>query len=298
MTTGTAIPPTAAAAGSTRRRRSRSSPLSSSRLASSPTTRKKNVMSPWFTTCRRSSEIPASPTRMETVVVQNDSYESHHGEFAQSSASTDAATIATALPVSLLKKSRTGAVRFRAHAVLARCASGVELADASVATCNQECSQGQGLSTRSRPVTSRRGYACAMEPNRARELLARERRRIEKALGRLRREPDEELSHLDQHPGDEGTEVFEEERDEGFVDSLNEELAAVERAERRLEQGTYGVSVESGRPIPDERLEAVPWAERTQEEQERFDRGAGGLAAGPPPQGVSAPPVGWRPRKR
>jgi DnaK suppressor protein len=115
-----------------------------------------------------------------------------------------------------------------------------------------------------------------MEPNRARELLARERRRIEEALGRLRREPDEELSHLDQHPGDEGTEVFEEERDEGFVDSLNEELAAVERAERRLEQGSYGVSVESGQPIPDERLEAVPWAERTQEEQERFDRGAGG----------------------
>ena len=115
-----------------------------------------------------------------------------------------------------------------------------------------------------------------MEPNRARELLARERRRIEEALGRLRREPDEELSHLDQHPGDEGTEVFEEERDEGFLDSLRQQLAAVERAERRLEQGTYGISVHSGQPIPDERLEAVPWAERTQQEQERFDRRSSG----------------------
>ena len=114
-----------------------------------------------------------------------------------------------------------------------------------------------------------------MEPDRARELLSRERQRIEEALTRLQREPDEELTHLDQHPADEGTEVFEAERDEGLADRLREELAAIERAERRLEEGTYGTSVESGSPIPDERLELVPWAERTQGEQERFERSAG-----------------------
>jgi DnaK suppressor protein len=111
-----------------------------------------------------------------------------------------------------------------------------------------------------------------MDPSHASELLARERRRVEEALARLRREPDEELSHLDQHPADEATEVFEEERDEGLADQLQEELAAIERAERRLERGDYGISIESGRPIPDERLEVIPWAERTEEEQERFDR--------------------------
>jgi len=111
-----------------------------------------------------------------------------------------------------------------------------------------------------------------MDPNHARELLGRERRRIEEELGRLGREPDEELSHLDQHPADEGTELFEEERDEGLAERLQEELAAIERAERRLEEGSYGVSVETGRPIPDERLELVPWAERTAEEQQRFER--------------------------
>jgi RNA polymerase-binding transcription factor len=110
-----------------------------------------------------------------------------------------------------------------------------------------------------------------MDPDRARELLARERQRMEKTLARLKRTPDEELSHLDQHPADEGTEVFEEELDEGIADRLREELAAIERAERRLEEGTYGISVESGRPIPDKRLEAIPWADRTAEEQERFD---------------------------
>jgi RNA polymerase-binding transcription factor DksA len=110
-----------------------------------------------------------------------------------------------------------------------------------------------------------------MDPARARELLARERARIEAELSGLAPEGDEELSHLDQHPADEGTETFEEERDAGIAVRLRDELAAIERAERRIEQGTYGVSVESGKPIPDARLEAIPWAERTVEEQERLE---------------------------
>jgi RNA polymerase-binding transcription factor len=113
-----------------------------------------------------------------------------------------------------------------------------------------------------------------MEPDHARELLARQRQRIEEALTRLKPEPDQELTHLDQHPADEGTEVFEAERDEGLADQLQEELAAIERAERRLEEGTYGISVESGEKIPDERLELVPWAERTAQEQGRLERRA------------------------
>jgi RNA polymerase-binding transcription factor len=111
-----------------------------------------------------------------------------------------------------------------------------------------------------------------MDADRARALLARERRRVEEALDRLGRAPDDELSHLDQHPADEASEVFEEERDEGIADRLREELTAIERAGRRLDEGSYGISVESGQPIPDERLEAIPWADRTAEEQERFDR--------------------------
>ena len=111
-----------------------------------------------------------------------------------------------------------------------------------------------------------------MDPNHARELLARERQRVEQALSRLRPEPSDELADYDQHPADQATGVFEDERDEGIADGLRDELAAIERAERRLEEGTYGQSVESGRPIPDERLEVVPWAELTEDEQERFER--------------------------
>ncbi len=112
-----------------------------------------------------------------------------------------------------------------------------------------------------------------MDAERARSLLARERARIEETLQGLERPDDQELSHVDQHPGDQGTEVFEEERDEGLAQRLRQELEAIERAERRVEDGTYGASVDSGAPIPDERLEAVPWAERTAEEQGRFERG-------------------------
>ena len=57
-----------------------------------------------------------------------------------------------------------------------------------------------------------------------------------------------------------------------------EELAAVERAEARLAAGTFGLSIESGRPIPDDRLEAVPTAERTAEEEARKRAGTTRLA--------------------
>jgi DnaK suppressor protein len=111
-----------------------------------------------------------------------------------------------------------------------------------------------------------------VEEQRAHELLATQRRRIEQALAELARGGGDELSHLDQHLADGGSELFEQERDSGIATRLRAELAAVQRAERRLAEGTYGRSIESGMPIPDERLEALPTAERTVEEQARFDR--------------------------
>ena len=112
-----------------------------------------------------------------------------------------------------------------------------------------------------------------MDPKRATELLQVERSRIEQALAELDPSPSDELSHVDQHVADEGSELYDEERDAGLAERLREELAAVERAEQRLMLGTYGLSVESGEPIPDDRLEAIPWAERTVEEQARYDHG-------------------------
>ncbi len=107
-----------------------------------------------------------------------------------------------------------------------------------------------------------------MDPDRARELLAAERRRIERALARRGHEDTGEESD-DEDPFNVAADLYQDELDEGLADDLREELAAVDRAEARLAAGTYGLSIESGQPIPDERLEAVPTAERTVEEEAR-----------------------------
>jgi DnaK suppressor protein len=105
-----------------------------------------------------------------------------------------------------------------------------------------------------------------MDPERARELLAGERERIERALARLGPQDTGEPAD-EEDPANLASELYQDELDEGLADDLREELAAVERAEARLAAGTYGRSIESGKPIPDERLEARPTAERTAEEE-------------------------------
>jgi DnaK suppressor protein len=110
-----------------------------------------------------------------------------------------------------------------------------------------------------------------MDAEHARELLARERSRIERLLADARaREADEGLNRYE--ASDVAPNLLDAELGEGQAERLTEELEAVERAERRLAEGTYGLSVESGKPIPDGRLEVIPWAERTAEEQSRYER--------------------------
>jgi len=110
-----------------------------------------------------------------------------------------------------------------------------------------------------------------MDPDRARDLLQAERQRIERALSRL--QPGDDGEAADEYdPANLAADLYQDEFDEGAEEDLRDQLAAVERAEQRLAAGTYGLSVESGEPIPDERLEAFPTAERTAAEQERLER--------------------------
>jgi DnaK suppressor protein len=112
-----------------------------------------------------------------------------------------------------------------------------------------------------------------MDTDHARELLARDRERIEHGLQSLTAGgPLESSDRIE--PGDEDSEdLYQDELDAGLREKLQNDLAALERAEARLEAGTYGLSVESGEPIPDGRLEALPTAERTVEEESRYRRG-------------------------
>src|SRR5918996_923160 len=104
-----------------------------------------------------------------------------------------------------------------------------------------------------------------MDPERARARLSEERSRIERELADL----GESLPGSDEPEdfGDSGAELDQSGRDSAIRDDLRRTLAAIARAEQRLADGSYGMSVVSGKPIPDKRLEALPWAERTVEEE-------------------------------
>jgi len=110
-----------------------------------------------------------------------------------------------------------------------------------------------------------------VDNRRAGELLRAERQRIMDELAGLTLEPIDELSSTDL--ADDASDLYQEGVDVGRIDELRDQLAALERAEERLRDGRYGLSVESGEPIPDDRLEVVPTAERTVAEEERLERG-------------------------
>jgi DnaK suppressor protein len=110
-----------------------------------------------------------------------------------------------------------------------------------------------------------------MDQAQARALLAGERARLQRLLQAAAGDP--QAAEL-------GDEVDDADRRNAeqtgiAVDQLlRARWAALVRAEARLAAGSYGRSVRSGQPIPDERLEADPLAELTVQEAAAAERGA------------------------
>jgi DnaK suppressor protein len=109
-----------------------------------------------------------------------------------------------------------------------------------------------------------------MDMDRARALLTAEREEVTSLLEEAEQavEADRE-TETQSGPGDSAdfTQPLEdEEMDSAIAERMRARLDAIDRALRRLDEGTYGLSVRSGKPIPDERLEADPAAELTVEE--------------------------------
>jgi RNA polymerase-binding transcription factor DksA len=121
-----------------------------------------------------------------------------------------------------------------------------------------------------------------MDKATARKRLDEERTRLQGIRDDLRREQEEatsetggELSSFDQHPGDIGTETFEMEKNVSLLEQVEDELQEIEAAFERLERGGYGTCQACGRPIGDERLEAMPAARFCVEDQAKAEREAG-----------------------
>lgn len=106
-----------------------------------------------------------------------------------------------------------------------------------------------------------------MDNQRARALLDAERARVRELLGETasakREDQATENAEAAIEYDDSAERLTAEATDEAVIEGLRARLAALDRAERRLAEGTYGRSVISGAAIPDERLEADPAAELT-----------------------------------
>jgi DnaK suppressor protein len=107
-----------------------------------------------------------------------------------------------------------------------------------------------------------------MDDKKARELIDAEKARVKGLLGETENDAASDRDTANEEfPYDEPAETLtSEEGDDAVAEGLRDRLAALERADQRLEAGTYGVSVRSGAKIPDERLEADPAADLTVEE--------------------------------
>ena len=116
-----------------------------------------------------------------------------------------------------------------------------------------------------------------------RALLLEERRRVVEAIENLRRESPGSLTDetgelnpgFDQHPGDVATELFDRELEYTLHDGEQALLARIDRALGRIDDGTYGKCERCGKDIPEERLEARPWAELDIDCQREVERAIG-----------------------
>ena len=108
----------------------------------------------------------------------------------------------------------------------------------------------------------------SVDPDDARKRVMDEKARVEGLIHNLKdelgggSENDElsELSDYDQHPADTASETFEREKDVSILEQLEDELAELQAALERIDQGTYGIDEVTGETIAPERLAAFPTA--------------------------------------
>jgi RNA polymerase-binding protein DksA len=108
----------------------------------------------------------------------------------------------------------------------------------------------------------------AVDVQRFRDSLLTERRRVLGAIENLHEENPGSLSDetgelvigVDNHPADTATETFDRELEYTLEENSEHVLRDIDDALKRIEDGTYGTCTNCGKQIPEERLEARPWA--------------------------------------
>jgi RNA polymerase-binding protein DksA len=119
----------------------------------------------------------------------------------------------------------------------------------------------------------------AIDTSRFRDLLVDERKRVAAAIQNLHDEHPGSMAEdsgeeavFDNHLADTATETYDRELDYSLEENSEHVLADIDAALRRIEGGTFGVCTDCGNQIPEERLEARPWATLCIECQRKRER--------------------------
>jgi DnaK suppressor protein len=92
-------------------------------------------------------------------------------------------------------------------------------------------------------------------------VLEAKREELRADIARLMTPPDL-VEPLPQDSEDSATDLQVYRQEQSILENEQALLAEVEAALTRIEEGSYGLCATCGRPIPEKRLEAIPWAAR------------------------------------
>lgn len=100
-----------------------------------------------------------------------------------------------------------------------------------------------------------------------RKLLEEARARLLQASNRLEADNSDALDEVgahgvDNHLGDMASETYDRELEEGLDEGVRETLHQIDDALKRIDDGTYGRCEIDDKPIPEDRLRAIPWTTR------------------------------------
>ena len=113
--------------------------------------------------------------------------------------------------------------------------------------------------------------------NKMRERLEAKRAELKQSIADLTEAHPEPVGPIEASEGpqdfeDVAVDFLETQQEQSILDNQQTLLTEVEDALKRIEDGTYGKCVNCGRPIPEERLEAIPWAARDIKCEEQLEK--------------------------
>jgi DnaK suppressor protein len=106
-------------------------------------------------------------------------------------------------------------------------------------------------------------------------LLARKKRELEESITALSEAHPTPVTSVDANDGDRedvATDFVEIQDEQSLLVNQQALLTQVKNALQRLEDGTYGLCQTCGKPIPRQRLEVIPWADRDVQCEEVLER--------------------------